>query len=162
MARTRLNPKRAKLTVAYTVEEIVRLYGVHRNTVRNWIRKDGLATLGGGRPVLIMGEDLRAFLEARRANAKRPCPPGHIYCFSCQAPRRPAGDMVDFIPRGQGPGGLIAFCEACGTTMHRRAKPEALSRILPGIPIRIEQACLHITEPTHPFSNCDLEVTAKP
>ena len=159
MARTRLNPKLAKLRHPYTVDEVARLYGVHRNTVRNWIHKDGLPVLSDGRPFVIMGADLRAFLEARRSNAKRPCPPGHIYCFACRVPRRPAESMADFVPMSKGAGDLVALCETCGTTLHRRAKLEALPTILPGIPVRIVQAELHIAGPTPPFSICDLEVT---
>lgn len=119
MARTRLNPRRAKQHQTYTVEEVARLYALHRNTVRGWIKTGGLTPLDGQRPTLVMGATLRGFLEVRRANAKRPCPPGHLYCFSCRVPRTPAQGMADFVPQAKGAGKLTAICATCGTV--RRA-----------------------------------------
>ena len=162
MPRTRLNPKLAKLHRSYSVDEIARLYGLHPNTVRHWITDSGLTPIDEGRPIVIRGAVLRAFLEARRAKAKRPCPPGTLYCFACRVPRAPALGMADFKPMAKGAGGLSAFCEACGTIMHRRARQDALPLILPGVPVRIVEAALRIAEPTPPFANCDLEVTGTP
>lgn len=157
MPRTRLNPKRAKLHHAYTIDEVARLFDIHRNTVRAWLKSGGLEPIDGGRPTLIKGVVLRAFLEARRVKSKRPCPPGAIYCFSCQAPRKPALAMADFTWREAGAGDLSAFCEACGTTMHRRARLEALEHILPGIPVRVVGAPSHIAGSTTPSDTSDLE-----
>jgi transposase-like protein len=137
MARTRLNPRRTKQRQTYTVEEVARLYAVHRNTVRSWIKVGGLTPLDGKRPILVMGATLRGFLEVRRAKAKRPCPPGHLYCFGCCAPRAPALGMADFVPQPKGAGKLTAVCATCGTLMHRRARQEALALILPDVPVRI-------------------------
>ena len=145
MSRTRLNPCRAKLHRSYTVEEVARLFGVHRNTVRAWLRC-GLTSIDGGRPVLIQGRTLRAFLEARRTAAKRPCPPGRLYCFKCREPRAPALAMADFIPREAGAGNLRALCEVCGSAMNRRTGFEAIQHVLPSVELRIMQATSRIAE----------------
>jgi len=42
----------------YTVEEIAKLFGVHRNTVRQWV-KQGLPTSDRKRPMLILGREYR-------------------------------------------------------------------------------------------------------
>lgn len=157
MPRTRLNPKRAKLHHAYTIDEVARLFDVHPNTVRAWLKTGELEAIDSGRPTLIKGAVLRTFLEGRRVKSKRPCPPGALYCFSCQAPRRPALGMADFTARETGAGDLSALCEACGTTMHRRSRLDALALILPGIPVRVVGAPSHIAEPTTPSDTCDLE-----
>ena len=159
MARTRLNPRRAKQHQTYTVEEVARLYAVHRNTVRSWIKGGGLTPLDGLRPTLVMGVTLREFLEVRRAKAKRPCPPGHLYCFSCRVPRAPALGMADFVAQAKGAGKLTAFCATCGTLMHRRARQEALPLILPDLPVRIARAAPRLAETTSPCANRDLEAT---
>lgn len=151
MPRTRLNPKRAKLHHAYTIDEAARLFDVHRNTVRAWLKSGGLEAIDGGRPTLIKGAVLRAFLEARRIKAKRPCPPGTLYCFSCRSPRKPALAMADFISRETGAGNLSALCEACGTTMYRRTRIDALSQILPGVPVHVVGAPSHISGTHAPF-----------
>lgn len=80
------NHRLVKIHRSYTVEDVARCLAVHKNTVRRWI-KAGLPTVGGRGKTLILGSQLRSFLEARRKDAKRPCPPGHFYCLKCQAPR---------------------------------------------------------------------------
>lgn len=162
MARTRLNPRRAKQLQTYTVEEVARLYAVHRNTVRGWVKTGGLTPLDGKRPILVMGATLRGFLEVRRAKAKRPCPPGHLYCFGCRVPRPPALGMADFVPQPKGAGKLTAVCATCGTLMHRRARQEALSVILPDVPVRVARAEPRLAGTTSPCANRDLEVTDRP
>ena len=141
MARTRLNPRLAKLHRTYDAGEVCRLYGVHRNTVRRWITADGLQPIDDGRPALIEGVVLRAFLTARRKAAKRPTPPGHLYCFGCRDARTPALGMADYIrPGGDGAGNLRALCGACGAIMNRRAAWASVPAILPGIEVRVTEA----------------------
>ena len=94
MPRRRPNHRLVKLHRSYTVEEVATLLGVHRNTVREWIKR-GLPTCDGKRPLLILGRELAAFLQARRAKNKRACLPGEIYCVRCHVPRTP-GRWTDF------------------------------------------------------------------
>jgi Helix-turn-helix domain len=72
------NHRRVKIHRSYTVEEIAGLFGIHKNTVRVWV-KTGLPTCDERRPMLILGHDLASFLQARRARRKQPCRPGEIY-----------------------------------------------------------------------------------
>ena len=154
MAHARINPRLAKLHRCYSVDEAAQLCGVHKNTVRAWL-KEGLPAIDGQRPVLIQGTALRSFLGARRRSAKRPCPAGYLYCFKCRAPRRPALGMADYLPREGGAGNLRALCEGCGGVMFRRARPDALTSILPGIEVRTVQAPPRIAEPAPPCLNSD-------
>ncbi len=89
MSKRHPNPRLAKIHRNYTVDEVAHLFGVHRNTVREWVKR-GLPTTDGKRPMLILGCDLVAFLGARRAKNKRTCQPGEIYCVRCRAPKAPA------------------------------------------------------------------------
>jgi hypothetical protein len=151
---TRLNPNLAKLHRSYAVDEIARLYGVHRHTVRAWC-KAGLPLLDGHRPALIQGQALRAFLQDRRNRAKRPCAPGTLYCCKCRAPRGPAAGSAVFETHATRAGTLRAFCGVCGTRMFRRAQWADLGTIMPQLTVRIVEAPLHIAERTFPFLNCD-------
>src|SRR5947207_2849355 len=142
MKRRRPNPRLAKIHRNYTVDEVARLFGIHKGTVRHWV-KLGLPTTDEQRPMLILGRDLRAFIEQRRAASKRPCAPGQIYCVRCRTPRDPAPGLVEC--RARGPSfDLVGICPNCGTLMYRRVSlrnfiesvgslqvtlPEGLSRI---------------------------------
>lgn len=116
--RSVLDPRRAKVHYSYTIAEAAKLFGVHRNTVRAWI-KAGLETVKAGRVLLILGDALRAFLEKRRRSRRCKTPPGWLYCFRCRAPRQPALGMVELIQARAGSANVRAFCE-CGALMHRR------------------------------------------
>ena len=91
MVKRRPNHRLVKLHRNYTVEEIARLYDAHKNTVRQWV-KAGLPVLDDKRPMLILGRELAAFLQARRTKNKRSCQPGEMYCLRCRAPKKAAGD----------------------------------------------------------------------
>jgi hypothetical protein len=153
VSRTRIDPRRAKLHRSYSVEETARLFNVHRNTVRAWM-KAGLPAIDDRKPAMVRGADLRQFLEARRKAARRPCAPGTLYCFGCRQARAPALGMADYMAGEGGAGNLKALCEVCGTVMHRRARPDALDTILPEITVRIMGAVGRIAERPPPSLNC--------
>lgn len=96
MANRHPNYRLAKLHRTYAVEDLVRLYGVHKNTIRNWV-KSGLEPVDGRRPLLFRGESVARFLRERRDASKTVSPPGTIYCLPCRSVRRPAGDMVEYV-----------------------------------------------------------------
>lgn len=136
MPARRVNPYVIKRNRSYTVVELAKRVRVHKNTVRQW-QRDGLEPIDGGRPALFHGAAVRAFLAARNAGRKRPCPPGMFYCFRCREPRPPAGAMVDCNEMKPGTGNLCALCETCGTIMHRRVRLAALDTAMPGIEVKI-------------------------
>lgn len=158
---TRLpNPRLAKIHRNYSVEEIATLFGVHRNTVRQWI-KQGLPTIDDRRPMLILGRDLEAFLRARRTRNKRTCQPGELYCVRCRAPKVPACDMAEYIALTDTFGNLIAICPDCGLMMNRRVSLPKLAQIQGRMDITLPQALTHISESTQPCVNSDLRPGAQ-
>jgi RNase P subunit RPR2 len=150
----RINPRLIKIHRSYSVEDAARVLGVHKNSVRGWI-KDGLPTCDNLRPMLVQGSSLRAFLEARRKAAKRPCPPGKFYCFKCRQPMSPALGMVDFRAHSDTSGNLSALCEACGTAMHRRTRFSSLAVIMPNLDVQIREAEPRLIGLASPSLNCD-------
>ncbi|MEZ5669890.1 MAG: helix-turn-helix domain-containing protein [Alphaproteobacteria bacterium] len=130
MPRTshRLDPRRVKLHLSYTIEEAARALGVHRNPIRNWVRA-GLTTVDGGRPTLILGRALKAFLEQRRQSSRTPCGFGELFCVRCRSPQRPAGDAVDYLPTTANSGNLQGICPDCSTMIHRCVRRDRLAEV---------------------------------
>lgn len=154
MPPRRINPRLIKLHRPYSVEEAASALDVHKNSVRRWITQ-GLPVVDKSRPVLMLGHVLRAHLEGKRKAAKRPCPPGTIYCFKCREPKAPALGMVEFIPGKGTTGNLAALCETCGTMMHRRANEAKIAEIMPRLTVQIRQASSRLIERAPPSLNCD-------
>jgi len=154
MPARRINPRLIRIHRPYSVEEAAHALGAHRNTVRGWI-KSGLPVVDCSRPVLILGHELRSWLERRRKANKRPCPPGMLYCFKCRQPRPPALGMIEATRQNATCANLRAFCEACGTMMHRRATLATIPAIVPGLAVQIREAGPRISGRTAPSLNCD-------
>lgn len=123
--RRRHDPRRAKIHRSYSVAEAATLFGVHRNTVRNWIRQ-GLQTIQIGRAVLILGEELRRFLSEQRAKRRAKCAPGSMYCVRCRSPQRPPDGLIDAVPISARTVNLRGLCPVCGGLMFRRANLDRL------------------------------------
>lgn len=136
MKRRRPDPRRVKIHRSYQVAEIARLLGVNRNTVRNWI-KQGLRAVDGRRPALFTGAELRRFLTEKRARRKRPTPPGQIYCLPCREPRRPSGDMADYLPRTVKNCDLKGICPVCDRWMYRRVRLQELEQVRAGLDVQV-------------------------
>ena len=121
----RPDPRRAKRHYCYTVAEAARALGVHRNTVRNWI-KAGLPHLRPRGELLIRGDDLSNFLSRRRSTRRRKCPPGSLYCMRCRTPREPLPATITVVKQTRLTGVVKAVCPVCSAVMNRRVN---LSRL---------------------------------
>ncbi|MDD5757984.1 MAG: helix-turn-helix domain-containing protein [Desulfobulbaceae bacterium] len=155
MKKRHPNPGLVKIHRSYTVEEIADLFGIHKNTVRGWV-KAGLATSDDKRPMLILGHVLVAFLQARRGKNKQTCKPGELYCVRCRSPKFPAGGMADFSPVTGKVGNLTAICPDCDKMMNRRVSLANLGRVHENMDFSIPQALEHIVESNKPTVNSDL------
>jgi hypothetical protein len=155
MAKRNPNHRLVKIHRNYTVEEIAKLFGIHKNTVRRWV-KDGLATIDDKRPMLILGHELAAFLQARRAKNKRACKPGELYCVRCRAPKPPAGDMAEYSPITEKFGNLIAICPDCDAIMNRRVSLARIGEFHGKVDISYPEAQRHLIKSTKPTVNSDL------
>jgi hypothetical protein len=128
MGKRHSNPRLVKIHRNYTVEEVALLFRVHKNTVRDWIKR-GLPLIDDKRPMLIIGRDLSSFLQARRAKNKQPCKPGEMYCLRCRKPKIPALNMVECKPRTDTLGNLFGICPACGAGMNRNVNLRKLEQV---------------------------------
>jgi len=151
----RFNTSRIRLSYSYTVQEICRLFGIHKNTVRDWFRK-GLKKMDAQRPCLVHGEVLRTFLDERQRSRRKKCAPEEFYCFRCRVPRRAMGNLADIELRTQKTVMLTGLCEVCETPLRKVQSMQALPLIFRTFDIPRQQQA-HIRTSLSPSLNCDLE-----
>jgi hypothetical protein len=144
MPAKRVNPNTVKLHYSYSVPELARCCGVHKNTVRNW-QADGLEPIDKARPVLFQGATVRNFLRQRNASRTCPSAPGMLYCMRCRQSRRPALGMVEYVALRPTSGNLRALCEVCEATMYRAARKADLAKVMPGIDVQMAQGKPRLT-----------------
>ena len=148
------NPRLVKIHRNYSVEEAASLLGVHKNTVREWLR-GGLPALTDQRPLLILGRELVAYLTRRRQANKRPCKPGEIYCVACRSPQKPAEGMAEYRPLTATGGNLAGICPKCNRMIYRRVSLARLPLDKGDLDITTTQERGHIGESSQPSVNRD-------
>jgi excisionase family DNA binding protein len=120
MANRRINSRRVKIHYSFTVEKAAEILGVHKNTVRLWIKQGLPVVEDERRPILLQGKAIRAFLDNRKAKRKRRLSTGEFYCFKCREPKSPYGRMADYVATSSDLGNLTGLCPDCETIMNRR------------------------------------------
>jgi hypothetical protein len=153
------NHRLVKIHRTYAVDEMADLFGIHRNTVRQWLLQ-GLVTIDRRRPLLVSGSVLVTFLKERRAKNKRPCAPGEIYCLPCHTPKVPAGGRVTYLAMTHDRGNLVGTCPDCGARLYRRCSLAKLGESTGSLQVTLPQALEHINESSHPSVNCDFNQEA--
>lgn len=156
--RRTFNVRLIKRDMTYSVDDIVLLFGVHVNTVRNWLA-NSLIAIDHHRPTLIHGSDLTAFLRRMMSKRKQSCAPEQFYCFKCRVPRRPAGNLVALLPQGPKVR-LSSKCENCGTRMFKAGSPTKLDFYAETFVLN-QTGADHITVCVEPIVNCDQETGEK-
>jgi len=160
MGARRPNPRLVKIHRSYSVEDISRLFGIHKNTVRSWL-KQGLIAIDDRRPTLVLGKELSRFVRERRQKAKQRCGPGRIFCIACRAPKVPAGNIADCIATSSSAGQLCGICPECDRVIYRRVNPAKIDVIRGDLEITITQASARIRERAIPSVNCDSSEKAR-
>ncbi len=152
----RLNARRVKLHRNYSVDEAARLFQVHKNTARMWI-KNGLQTIDGRRPTLILGRELARFLHERRQRTRQRCQPGQLYCVRCRAPKAPAAGIAEYLPVTPRSGNLKAQCGTCGAVVWRRVSLRSLTAATGNLQVLLPQALQRIADETSPSLNSNFD-----
>lgn len=126
--RRRYNTRRIKQYRSYQIQEIAKLFRVHKNTVRQWIKR-GLTVNDTVKPHLIYGEVLKEFLQRMQHDRKSKCKPGYLYCVKCRMPQKPLNMAVDIAPLNSRCLHLTAKCEVCDTAINQFASPRNLTKL---------------------------------
>jgi hypothetical protein len=108
---------------AYSFSEIAEGLDTHIRTVQRWPQEGLKVHDKETKPFLVMGHDLREFLEARSRSRKRPLQPGEFYCPRCRKQTRSVADKIeaDFTDRPLGRVYkqvlLRGVCQDCGQSL---------------------------------------------
>lgn len=147
MSKRKIDARRIKIHRSYTISEAAERLGVHKNTVQLWL-KSGLPHIREPRPILILGQDLKHFLIDRRQQGRKPCPIGHLFCLKCREPRRPAAQMLDYVPITLTSGNLKGICEVCDTFIYRRVALVNVANVSAGCDVQFSQSQQRLIETT--------------
>ncbi|HBB36687.1 MAG: hypothetical protein UX02_C0001G0052 [Candidatus Moranbacteria bacterium GW2011_GWC1_45_18] len=80
----RYNTKLIKTRHSYSVQEISNLLGINKKSCFRWT-KVGLKVLDPtAKPLLVMGDDLKEFLDKKRAKNKVELGENEYFCFTCK------------------------------------------------------------------------------
>lgn len=138
MSRRKLNRQNIHIHLNYTVEDAARALGIHRQTVRRWIKAKQLPALRDQKPMLILGGDLVDFINSR-TKPKTKMQLQQCRCFKCQAPRGPAFLAIEYHPANALSGNLYALCEVCGADMYKHFSASNLEALRAIVEVTIIQ-----------------------
>ncbi|AVW90648.1 helix-turn-helix domain-containing protein [Celeribacter baekdonensis] len=128
----RVTSRRVKIHRQYTYDQAAMALGVSLQTVRGW-RREGLPVLTSKVPHLIIGAELKAFLDRRSTKSKLTLTLEQFRCMRCGGSVAAYGGMVDYTPLTSERGVLSTLCATCEgacTKFASRAQVDALSHIL--------------------------------
>jgi hypothetical protein len=113
-----------KTRESYNTKTITKLLGVHARTIHDWCQ-EGLKVLNR-KPLLIMGFDLKEFLNNKAADRKHKLLPNEFYCIKCRKAVKGISNKayIQFTGKTLGRQGLRelivkGFCEICGTKQNK-------------------------------------------
>lgn len=107
---------RAKKHRVYSVEDLMLLYGVTRNTISNWVN-EGLMPSDSRRPYVFRGAAVQDFLQRRRERRHFKLKPYEFYCFTCKVPVVPIEFDREPVATISGAQALQATCPKCERTV---------------------------------------------
>jgi hypothetical protein len=128
----RVTSRRIKTHSQYTYDQAATALGVSVQTVRGW-RKAGLPVLTSKIPHLIIGAELKAFLDRRTSKSMLTLTLEQFRCMRCGGPVTAYGGMVDYAPLTPTRGVLSTLCATCEGACSKfasRTQVDDLSQIL--------------------------------
>lgn len=109
------------------MSEIASLFGIDRKTCHRWMENEGLRVIEKNvNPLLVMGEDLIAFIKNKKVKNKVALKEDEFFCMKCHKPTRAKVGSEMTVKTGKKIGianmeqiKKTALCEICGTKLNR-------------------------------------------
>lgn len=119
------NIRLVKYRESYTLKQISETLNVHPRTIQEW-RHEGLKTISTEKPFLVMGYDLKEFLNKKLQSRKTKLEANQFYCTKCRNAVTSKNNEVHLTSLNktignQGFKGLIVkgICKECGTKLNK-------------------------------------------
>jgi hypothetical protein len=105
----------------YSVKQLAALLNVHRNTIRGWLRDDGLAValIDQTHPFMMHGVATKKWLKERQDKRRWTCAKNEMSCFSCKGPRQIKPDSFRILPSNTQKIIAQGDCMKCGRRLNR-------------------------------------------
>ncbi len=97
----------------YSIEELCKLYNVHRNAVTNWLHS-GLSKSDSHRPYLFRGAEVKRYHNAQRSKSRAKLKQGEFNCPTCKMAGFPEPETLTFRTTSTGRLMALAACPCCG------------------------------------------------
>jgi len=127
----RLYPhNRVRYWFAYDIDDICSLFSdlkLHPQTVRKWIKGD-LRTMDSGKPALVYGNDLIAFLRDRNTKNKTVTDFDQLFCMKCRDARKVFQKKIT-VKQKKKFLMVSGLCRTCKTQMNQSYKIDDFSRL---------------------------------
>ncbi len=129
---TRFNPQIIHGHVSYTIRELAEVFEINQKTCLRWIA-EGLETVPGQKkPILILGSELKKFINHKNSKKKVQLERHEFYCFRCKAPRRAKRGTITKSGDTK-----RAECSVCNAKMTRKIKPHRKDYHIPSTPVQM-------------------------
>ena len=129
---TRFNSQFIHGHMSYTIHELAEVFGINKKTCLRWIA-EGLATVPGQKkPILILGTNLKTFINQKNSKKKVQLKRHEFYCFKCKVPRPAKRGTITKsgnTKRGE--------CSVCNTKMTRKIKLHQKDYHIPSTPVQM-------------------------
>ena len=122
----RYKTKPIKRRRSYTLDEIAKLLGISKRTCFRWT-EEGLEVIeADAKPLLVMGYEIRRFLEEKQIKNKAPMQKDEYYCLHCKKPSKAKLGSEQTNPTGKKIGKdnreqmmRTGLCEVCNGKIYR-------------------------------------------
>jgi Helix-turn-helix domain len=82
----KINPRKIKKHMIYTIKELSEALGVTKKTCFRWIEKGLKIVPGGKNPILIRGGDVKEFIRRKNLKRKFKMNRSQFNCLHCKGP----------------------------------------------------------------------------
>lgn len=120
---------RPKKHFVYSVEELMELFGICRNTVSNWV-KAGLKPSDTLYPYVFRGAEVARFRDARQLKPRTPLRVGEFRCLVCEERVFPEPSSLSQMRMKNCAIGLWALCPDCGASVTKIVNETNCDRIM--------------------------------